>query len=203
MLDRTKYLDPEEVRRLRTVAEAWTVTDLAAGRRRGPLVWMLVDVALGSGLRVGELARLTVGDFDPKRRALRVWRLKRREPIQETLPLARGLTDHLGDYVAWMAAVGQPCGRGDALLCGERGPLTTAGLARAWSVAIHRAGLPAHYSIHSARHTRGTSLLAATGNLRLVQQALGHKSITSTAVYAGVTFDALQQGLDAADNPTE
>ena len=199
MLDRAKYLDSEEVRRLRTVAEAWSVTDLAAGRRRGPLVWCVVDLALGTGLRVGELCRLTCGDFDAKRRSLRVWRLKRRKALQETLPLAKGLARHLTDYLAWKESAGQPVGAKDALLCGERGPLTTAGLARLWGVAIKRAGLPARYSIHSARHTRGTSLLAATGNLRLVQRALGHVSIGSTALYAGVGFEALQNGLDSAD----
>lgn len=199
MLDRAKYLDAEEVRRLRMVSEAWSVTDLAAGRRRGPLVWCVVDLALGTGLRVGELCRLVCGDFDAKRRSLRVWRLKRRKAVQETLPLARSLAGHLTDYLAWMEAVGQPAGPKARLLCGERGPLTTAGLARIWSVAVERAGLPP-YSIHSARHTRGTTLLETTGNLRLVQRALGHANIASTSIYAGVSFESLQAALDTADS---
>jgi len=94
-IDRNKYMSTQEVQRLGTVSEAWAITDLQKGRTRGPLTWIVVDLALQTGLRVSEIALLRVGDFDIRRRSLRVWRLKRRKPVQETMALSRELADHL------------------------------------------------------------------------------------------------------------
>jgi integrase/recombinase XerD len=49
-----------------------------------------------------------------------------------------------------------------------------------------KAGLPLHYSIHSARHTYATILLAKTSNLRFVQKQLGHASLNMTSLYANI-----------------
>jgi site-specific recombinase XerC len=48
---------------------------------------------------------------------------------------------------------------------------------------------------HRARHTFGTRLLEATGDLRLVQEALGHKTITSTQVYTRVSSPRLRAAV--------
>ncbi|HUU89899.1 MAG TPA: tyrosine-type recombinase/integrase [Phycisphaerae bacterium] len=196
-IDRTKWLDAAEALRLRTVAEAWAVLDLAAGRTRGPVVWAVVDTALLTGLRVSELARLTVGDLDAKRGALRVWRHKRRPRAQETLALPPELVEHLGRFVAWKLSAGQAVDPGAALFVGKRGPLTAQGLAQLWKVAVKRAGLPRELSIHCARHTLAVALLGATHNLRQVQVQLGHRSPVVTAnLYAAIPFDEMKKGLE-------
>ena len=52
---------------------------------------------------------------------------------------------------------------------------------------LKKAGLPSHYYIHCLRHTYTTFLLKASShNYRFVQQQLGHASIRTTQVYAGV-----------------
>lgn len=196
-IDRRQYLDQDEVKRLRTVCEAWCVLDLQAGRKRGPLLWCVVDTALLTGLRVSELARLTCGDFDAKRGALKVWRHKRKKPLRETMALPPNLVQHLKEFLAWKETVGQPVGKSDALFHGKRGPLTTAGLARLWKVAVVRAGLPTELSIHSARHTCATHLLRKTRNLRQCQKQLGHSSPVVTAnLYSDVAFEDMRDGLD-------
>ena len=195
-VDRSKYMDADEAQRLRTVTEAWAITDLRAGRVRGPLVWAVVDAAMLTGLRVSELARLTVGDFDAKRGALRVWRHKRSEPKQETLAIPDDLVEHLKAFIAWKGQVDQPTGKGDALFVGKRGPLTAQGLMQVWKTAVKRAGLPKELSIHSARHTLAVHLLRKTGNLRQVQKQLGHASPATTAnLYADVSFEDMQAGV--------
>ena len=60
VIDREKYMDAKEVRQLRTVAEAKAIVDLKKGRITGPLMWMLVDLALSTGLRVSEMADLKI-----------------------------------------------------------------------------------------------------------------------------------------------
>ena len=70
VIDRNKYMDMKEVKQLRTVTEARAITDLRAGRVLGVRAWMLVDLALSTGLRVNEIAALNIKDVDLKRGCL-------------------------------------------------------------------------------------------------------------------------------------
>ena len=195
-IDRKKYMDAREVRQLRTFAEHWSLKDLQAGRVMGVISWVVVDTAMATGLRVSELAALKVGDFDAKRGALTIMRLKRKKRAPESLALGRELVQHLVDFIAWKADADQPTGRADALFRGKRGPLTAQGLAQLWKASVRRAGLPRELSIHSARHTLAVHLLQKTRNLRQVQKQLGHASPATTAnLYADVPFEDMQAGV--------
>lgn len=204
-IDRTKYMDASEVRRLCTVAEAHCLVDLKAGRLAGVLAWAVVDTALQTGLRVSEIARMDVGDLDARRRALRVRRSKKRarELRSETLPFSKGLAEHLAQFIEWKSLVGQSVKPDAPMFVGKRGRLTESGLQRIWHHARERAGLPAELSIHSARHTLAVHLLRKTGNLRMVQKQLGHSRPEVTAnLYADVSFEDMQAGLDGVyDQP--
>jgi site-specific recombinase XerD len=196
-IDREKYLSAEEAERLRTVAEARAITDKAKGRKGGVLAWMIVDLALSTGLRVSEMAAIRHRNLDLKRGSLRVDRRKRRKPQRESLALGRELADHLRDFTEWKRSTDLPTGPEDALLIGKRGPMTARGLQQSFKKALERAGLPTDtLSIHSARHTLAVHMLSKTGNLRAVQKQLGHASPTITAnMYADVTFGEMQEAV--------
>jgi len=188
-MERTKYLDHAEAEQLRRSVLAEAVVDARAGRVRGPLAWLLVDLALGTGLRVSELAVLTWADVDSRRRGLWVNRRKRRTPAREFVPLGLSVREHLQE-----AGGADPAG---PLFVGKRGPLSRAGLQSLWRGAVTRAGLP-DCGIHTARHTYAVELLAATGNLRQVQLNLGHTRIDMTArMYADVQWSDRLAGVDA------
>lgn len=190
-IDRKKYMDLGEVKQLRTVTEAKALVDLRKGRVTGPLAWMVVDLALSTGLRVSEMAALRIKDVDLKRGGLSVVRLKRKKKTRETLAISKELIAHLRDYVASMDKKSGP------LLIGSRGGLTAQGLQRIWKAAVKRAGLPEEISIHCARHTIAVHLLKKTGNLRQVQKQLGHASpVTTASLYADVSFETMQNGLN-------
>ena len=198
-IDRTKYLDQDEVRQLITTAEIWALKDLRAGRRQGIVTWLVVDLALSTGLRVGELARLKVGDFNPRRKALSVTRSKKRSSRSkpETLAISDELAVHLVEYLAWKKLVGEGVGKSDPLMVGKRGPLGRPALQVIWHVVREKAGLPAELSIHSARHTMAVHLLRKTKNLRQVQKQLGHSSpVTTASMYADVSFDDMRAGVN-------
>jgi integrase/recombinase XerD len=200
-MDRQKYMDLREVQTLRTVAQAEAILDLRAGRVRGPLVWMLVDLALESGLRVSEIVALTVGDFDPKRCCLRVHRHKRRTPVTETLAISPELAKHLTEFVAWKGTIGQATGKKAPLFVGKRGGWSVQGAQLCWRRIVATAGLP-RYPIHAARHTCATHLLKRTGNLRLTQARLGHVSPVTTAnMYGHVTFEDSQAAVTGLYEP--
>lgn len=190
VIDREKYLDATEVKQFRMVIEAQAIVDLRKGRIRGPLTWMLVDLALSTGLRVSELVSLKIKDVDLKRGAMKVTRLKRKKKSTETMAIGKDLVDHLRDYIEWTGRTKGP------LFVGQRGPLTYRGLQQMWKNAIKLAGLPDELSIHSARHTLAVHLLKKTSNLRQVQKQLGHASPATTAnMYADISFEDMQEGV--------
>ncbi len=190
-IDREKYMSMEEVKQLRTVTEARAIVDLKAGRVGGVREWMLIDLALSTGLRVSEMAAMKLKDIDLKRGAISVVRLKRKKKIKESLAISKELVQHLKNYIAWTDR------KSGALFLGSRGALTAQGLQRIWKAAVKRAGLPKELSIHSARHTIAVQLLRKTGNLRQVQKQLGHASPATTAnMYADISFEDMQDGLN-------
>ncbi|NQV35417.1 MAG: site-specific integrase [Phycisphaeraceae bacterium] len=169
------------------VTEAKSIVDLKKGRIQGPVAWMLVDLALSTGLRVSEMADLKIQDIDFKRGSLKVVRLKRKKKTKETMAIGKDLMDHLREYLEWDDRT-----KG-SLFVGQRGPITYRGLQQMWKAAIKRACLPEELSIHSARHTLATHLLKKTGNLRQVQKQLGHASPATTAnMYADIAFEDMQ-----------
>lgn len=190
-IDRTKYMDAKEVEVLRAVTEHRATNDLKKGRVTGPVRWLLVDLALSTGLRVSEMAVLRIEDVDFKRGALKIIRVKKKKRCTETLAISKELVQHLKEFITWMGKVKGP------LFRGQRGPLSNAGLQQIWKSAIKRANLPKELSIHSARHTLAVHLLKKTGNLRQVQKQLGHASPAVTAnMYADVSFEDMQEGLN-------
>ena len=190
VIARTKYMDLDEVKQLRTVTEAKAIVDLKAGRFAGVRAWMLLDLALSTGLRVSEMAALKIKDVDLKRSCMSVTRMKRKKKVRESMALGKELAQHLKDYIAWTER------KSGALFIGSRGTLTAQGLQRIWKRSIKLAGLPRELSIHSARHTIAVHLLRKTSNLRQVQKQLGHASPATTAnMYADISFEDMQNGV--------
>lgn len=190
-MKRTKYLSEAEVDKLRTTTKLRALEDAAAKPKRvgGVLNWMVVDAALSTGLRVGELVKIRVIDIDFQRSFINIHRLKKGKPYKDILAISPEFKQHLKDYLGKR--------KKGKLFKGKRGNLTKIGLQQIWLVAIKRAGLPAKgLSIHSARHTMAVCLLKKTKNLKQVQKQLGHSSIITTAqMYADIPFEDMQDGV--------
>jgi len=196
MIDRKKYLDKDEVKLLRTVTEAKAIMDLRKGRIKNVTAWMVVDLALSTGLRVSEMSAIRLNHIDLKRGCLTVTRVKRRKHFTETLAIGKELCQHLQQYIEWKKLVNQPTKPISALFVGKRGNLTAQGLMFIWKRCVSEANLPKELSIHSARHTLAVHLLKKTNNLRQVQKQLGHTSPVTTAnMYADVSFSDMQEGV--------
>jgi integrase/recombinase XerC len=75
--------------------------------------------------------------------------------------------------------------------------LTTRQIARRLEQWLRKAGIECRITPHVFRHWLASRLLAQTGNLRLVQRALGHRSILSTARYAQLPDSTLAAALEA------
>jgi len=142
----------------------------------------LFALLYGSGLRIGEALGLSVGDAplpgpeDP----LRVRGKGAKERLVPVLPAVRQAV------AAWLAQHPDPR-RMAPLFLGVRGKRLSAGVAeRRLRIFRRLRGLPEHTTPHALRHSFASHLLAAGGDLRSIQELLGHTSLSTTQVYAGV-----------------
>lgn len=86
---------------------------------------------------------------------------------------------------------------GEHIVRGQRYPLQKEAFVKAWRRACQQAGI-VDYRFHDNRHTAATRLLRETGNLRHVQNLLGHADIQTTTKYAHSTLLDLADALEGA-----
>ena len=101
---------------------------------------------------------------------------------------------------AWLALRGEKAAVGEAaLFVSNRGSRLTPSQVRSrLKLRAIRAGLPTHLHPHMLRHSFASHLLQSSGDLRAVQELLGHASITTTQVYTKLDFGHLSKVYDAA-----
>ena len=195
-LDRQKFLSEAEVKKLRRVVEDKALADQQMGRTTWPRFWMAVDLAIGAGLRVSEIANLRVGNLYLNSREPRLQVTGKGQKTRDVY-ISRELMRHLSEYLKWKRTMDEPTEDDDPLLLSSHGKAySTRTLQYAFKVSLKEAGLQKYYSIHACRHSYGTYLYRKTKDLRLVQKQLGHSSITTTTVYADVT---VEETLDAVN----
>lgn len=153
----------------------------------------LVDLLLATGIRVGEAAGLTVEDVCLAEGSLRVRGKGRRPRLAYVVPSpSLALQRHHLQCRLTLSSETR------ALFLNVFGTaLTTQGMANALAQVGRQAGIERHITPHMIRHTVATHLLRNGADLRVVQEFLGHASITSTQRYTHVTGDHLVHVLRA------
>lgn len=187
-IDREKILDLEQRTKLIKTCKDKAELDLLHGRETWIKRYMLVDLALFTGLRVAEMASLTIGDinFIAKDPYLIVRKGKRGK--KRDVYLDKELVKHIKAFISWKKkTMREEVEDYSPLFTGRDGQhCAVITLMKSFKRAIEESNLPIHFSIHSTRHTYATFLLHATNNLRYVQKQLGHSKISMTALYADV-----------------
>jgi integrase len=167
--------------------------------------------ALKSGWRLSEVIGLRWSDLDLGN-AIAVTRIKGGDIVQRPLSHEMLLTianqPKVGPFVFTYVAVRTRAGLVDkkgrkqpARKQGERYPMTKTVLRKPWSAAKKAAGVE-NFRFHDLRHTRGTRILRATGNLAAAKRALAHRSIKTTLRYAHVLDDDVRNALEVSDSRT-
>jgi integrase/recombinase XerC len=152
----------------------------------------LVELMLGTGIRLGEAVGLDADDVDLDTGQITI---QPKGGGRDTRYLPRRLRTVLRRYLRWRA---ERNGHGPALFITAHGArVGSRQVQRRLAQWIEHAGIGGRLSAHSLRHTLAVRLLGQTGNLRLVQRALGHASIASTVRYAAVADEALVEALEA------
>ncbi len=191
-ITRDKFLSPHEARHLLKVCQEKAEADLSEGRKTWITRYMLVHLALNSGLRVFELANLEIRDlhiFNCMDTFLIVRHGKGRGAGKKRdVYLDNDIVQHLKKHIEIKKEFFRESVSSQApLFASHKGnKFTTTGLHISFKKACQFAKLPPHYTIHSSRHTYATLLLAKAKNIRFVQKQLGHASIDMTSLYADV-----------------
>ena len=153
---------------------------------------VMVEMLLATGMRVSEVVGLAVGDIDLEARTATI-RVK--GGACQVRHVRKNVARLLGRYLMWRRRLPQ---KSDALLVGGTGEaIGIRQFQRRLKQWLQEASIDGQVSAHTFRHTLATRLLGLTGNLRLVQQALGHRSIASTTRYTQVPSSALVAALEA------
>lgn len=159
----------------------------------------LLEVLYSAGLRVGECAGLRLGDVDLEAGTVSVTGKGKKQrlgllggPAREAL-------------VAWLPArrtLAESKGRGavEHVFLNRRdgGPLTARSMRRIVVARAREAGLPQDVSPHTLRHSFATHLLDRGADLRVVQELLGHESLSTTQIYTHVSIARLRDVYQAA-----
>ncbi len=157
-------------------ADIGEVSDTAFVQARDTALFTLL---YGCGLRIAEALALDVRDAGGAD-ALRVRGKGDKERLVPVLPIVRER------LAAWLRL--HPDRRPDApLFLGVRGKRLDPAIAQRSLRAYRRqTGLPEHATPHALRHSFATHLLAGGGDLRAIQQLLGHAGLSTTQVYTQV-----------------
>lgn len=150
----------------------------------------LLELLYASGARISEATGLDVDDVDLEARAVL---LSGKGGRQRLVPLGSFAVDAVRTYLGGarpaLVSTGTP-----ALFLNARGGRLSR--QSAWAVLVRsaeRAGLRQEVSPHTLRHSFATHLLDGGADVRVVQELLGHASVTTTQIYTLVTVDKLRE----------
>ena len=194
---------PRTPRRLPEVLTQDQVAAVLEARGRPGRGWALalrdtaiMELLYATGIRVGELCGLDLGDLDEERRTVRVLGKGGRErTVPAGIPAVRAVR-------AWTRQ-GRPVvagpGSGYALFLGARGGrLDQRGARRVVHASVAAVPGTPDAGPHGLRHAAATHLLEGGADLRSVQEILGHASLTSTQIYTHVSVERLRSAYRQA-----
>ena len=178
-------LSPDEAVRLVTIEN----DDPLAVRDRA-----LFELAYSSGLRLSELAGLDVAAVDIAAGEVRVLGKGAKERI---VPVGKPALEAVRAWLAVRATF--PVRETQAMFLSRAGSrITPRSIERSLAAWAMKQGLGRHVHPHMLRHSFASHVLQSSGDLRAVQEMLGHASIASTQVYTHLDFQYLAKVYDEA-----
>ncbi len=152
----------------------------------------LLEVLYSTGARISEAVGLDLDDIDTHERTVL---LDGKGGKQRLVPIGRPALDAVDAYLVRARPGLAAGGRGTpAVFLNKRGGrLSRQSAWQALKVAAERAGIASSVSPHTLRHSFATHLLEGGADVRVVQELLGHASVTTTQIYTLVTVNTLRE----------
>jgi integrase/recombinase XerD len=164
----------------------------------------ILEILYGTGARVAELVSLDIHDiskdnFDGEE--ITIIKLRGKGSKERLVPLGKFALSALDDYLVRLrpALAAKNSQNERALFLNSRG--TRLSRQSAWTTVLKAAkscGLQGRVSPHVFRHSYATHLLDGGADIRVVQELLGHASVTTTQIYTLVTIDKVRESYSLA-----
>lgn len=180
-------LDEEAARAVIDLAEVQSDSDWVGARDVAVLTLLY-----GCGLRISEALGLTGADI-PLPEVLRIRGKGDKERVVPVLPAARHAVQVYVDLCPFPFDANSPLFRGV-----RGGPLGARAIQAVTAKVRMQLGLPASATPHAMRHSFATHLLSAGGDLRAIQELLGHASLSTTQAYTAVDTARLMEVYNKA-----
>ncbi len=168
----------------------------------------IVELLYSSGLRLSELLGVDLTPIETKEYASAGWidfeagevMVLGKGKKRRTVPVGEAALNALKDWLVVRANYASTDkGVVQALFINKQGKRASARTVQQHLAALAvKAGLPTHVHPHMLRHSFASHVLQSSGDLRAVQEMLGHASITSTQIYTALDFQHLAQAYDLA-----
>ena len=165
---------------------------------------LILEILYGTGARVAELVGIDISDittdtFDGE--AITILKLRGKGSKERLVPLGAFAMKALDDYLVRCrpSLLAKNSQNERALLLNSRGLRLSR--QSAWTTVIKAAdasGLAGRVSPHVFRHSYATHLLDGGADIRVVQELLGHASVTTTQIYTLVTIDRVRESYSLA-----
>jgi site-specific recombinase XerD len=197
VLDESKYLNLGEVKQLRTYSK--TLKQLGLEKKRFSQVrnWFMIELGLYSGLRVDEMAQLKHCNFfiDGTESSIAVLGKGNKKRVVWINSDFKKIYKY---YVKYKKMIGFNISGDSSVLNNLKGnKITKRALQKFFKIISKKAGLKSCYSIHCLRHTYATFILKTTNNdYRFLQDQLGHSSIKTTQIYAGIMENERKKDIE-------
>jgi integrase/recombinase XerD len=158
----------------------------------------LLELLYGTGARVSEVVGLELQDLDFDEQLIRV---TGKGAKQRLVPMGRALTSALRDYLGpgGRSEFPRPRAHAHVFVNVRGGILSRQGIDLVISSRALTAGIPrSTISAHVFRHSCATHMLAHGADIRVVQELLGHASISTTQIYTAVSITSMQRAYTNA-----
>lgn len=153
---------------------------------------VIIELFLGTGIRLRELVNLDVDDVDLDAKHIRI---VGKGNVPQVKFLKTDLRSLLRGYLAERRRMGT--GECTAMFLSNRDTrLTARQVARRLDAWVKAAGIGKRLGPHALRHTFATHLYAKSGDILIVQRALGHANLSTTQVYTHLVDGALEDAME-------
>lgn len=153
--------------------------------------YFMFDLMLNTGMRLSETINLDAKDVHNGFSSKEMLEIKGKGDRVRQIPLNKDIRGHIDKYVG-RRKKDKDFSLTDPLFMSRNSRrITPRAVQMNFNKWVQISGIEGQYSPHSLRHTVGTELMRKSGNIRKVQEFLGHKFVSTTQVYTGVTKEDL------------